>query len=197
MSQPLKLSFFFQEKMAVAAAGVFIGMLSEASKLKQFGIMNGSGSLVSKRRYMMITLVNKSEFDIHPVDTWFYSGRFWTAPAVCNKMSKMGFSGCNRDWSIATGVSGVVLFTIRVAGKEHPLSVAFCNPMAGGIMCHAEFNADYRGVWQRMIRHVIYREDLAIGDFEDKEGKPLSIKLALIAIPGMDAMVDITEQRNY
>ena len=183
--------------MAVEALGAFGDLLTEASQQGHFEIIKGSGSLVAKTRYMMITLVNKSEFDIHPVDTWFYSGRFWTAPAVCNPMGNMGFSVCNKDWILATSVSGVVLFNIIVGSKVHPLSVAFSNPLAGVIKCRAEFNSDYNSVWQRMVRDNIHCDDIVIGDFEDKEGKSLSITLTSTSIPGMDAMVDITEQRNY
>ena len=183
--------------MEVEAVEIFAELLTKAAERGSFEIMKGSGDLVAKRRYMMVTLVNKTEFDIHPVKTWFDSGRFWTAPAICNKMGRMGFSGCNKDWSIATGVSGVVLFNIRVGSKDHPLSVAFSNPMVGAVKCLAEFKSNYEVIWDRMNNAETYCDKIPIGNFKDTEGKSLSITLTSTSIPGMDAIVDITEQRNY
>ena len=183
--------------MLVDSADDFKVKLADATRNNQFKTQSASKALERKRRWITVTMANLTEFNIEPVSNWFDSGRFWEAPSTCNPWAGTTFSGCEKDGSIMTGVSGAIVYNITVGQQKYPLTVAFSNPYIGAIKCRAEFSPHYKDVWERMDSgDPYYSPDKYLGAFSARPDRSkVNISLRLASIPGQNARVEITERR--
>jgi hypothetical protein len=69
-----------------------------------------------KSRWLQCTVKNETQFDILLIDTYFDSGRYWTAPGSFDPFAQLVFSCCNGD---GDGVSGGTAFRLSLDGKHY------------------------------------------------------------------------------
>ncbi|KAG9008764.1 hypothetical protein FRB94_012988 [Tulasnella sp. JGI-2019a] len=94
--------------------------------------------LQTKARWIHCTVRNETQFQLAPVSTYFYSGRFWDAPRSMTPTSLMVFTACNKDWSVATGVSGGTAFQLILQDDVRiHISLGWSNPYTGTIKAGA------------------------------------------------------------
>ncbi|KAI1171819.1 hypothetical protein F4777DRAFT_564120 [Nemania sp. FL0916] len=150
--------------------------------------------LKDKHRWMQITLKNATQFPLLLDQTYFDSGRYWTAPAGSSAFDQNVFSVCNKDHSPVTGASGGTSFQI-VLDKTHTFNIAlgWTAPEAG------RFKA---GVIESTDPKDGYNAASPTGNFiisqneyegTDKEGNPTKIYFHVSAAPGNEAMFVVTE----
>ena len=105
-------------------------------------------------RWIVINVINETQFSLKYEKEWFDVGRFWDAPTSIAPFSKASFSGCSTLWGAVGyhGVSGATLFHLCIPGQliEHPITIAFSNPGTGSIKTRADFSQDMKEVWKRM-----------------------------------------------
>ena len=93
--------------------------------------------LKEKYRWIQCTLKNATQFDIVLTDTYFDSGRYWTAPASLGAFSQMTWSACNQDGSMFTGATGGTAFRLSLDG-EHQFDISLVSSAAYYISWNGE-----------------------------------------------------------
>jgi hypothetical protein len=66
------------------------------------------------------------------MDTYFDSGRYWTAPGSFNPFEQLVFSCCNGDNTVGTGVSGGTAFRVSL-DDQHYYDVSFVSTILADI----------------------------------------------------------------
>ena len=141
-------------------------------------------------RWIVINIVNETQFSLKYQTEWFDVGRFWDAPTNIAPFHQASFSGCSTFLGSAGyhGVSGAALFYLQIPGqlKEHPISVAFSNPGGtGSFKTRADFSYNMKEVWKRMDDQRTHNVDKVIGIQHTK--------FQLTSTPGTQAKVTLTQ----
>ena len=68
---------------------------------------------------MQCTVKNETQFDILLLDTYFDSGRYWTAPGGFGNFNQLVFSCCNGDHTVLTGATGGTAFRVSLDDKHY------------------------------------------------------------------------------
>lgn len=111
--------------------------LTTKAKAMSEDIPDPSSKLKNKHRWVSVTIFNQTQFELTYKDSYFSSGRYEDKPKSHIKpFSSETFTGCDRDGSILTGVSGGTLYLMRMpnAGNtynEIDLGIGFSNPQTG------------------------------------------------------------------
>jgi len=79
--------------------------------------------LKKKHRWFQCTIKNATQFDLLLEESYLDSGTYWTAPGTVTQFDQMTFSGCNKNNSVATGVSGGQAFRVYL-DEQHDFSFA-------------------------------------------------------------------------
>lgn len=72
---------------------------------------------------MQCTIINATQFDLLLEENYLDSGKYWTAPGAAVPFDQMTFTGCNKDHSPFTGVSGGLLYKVYL-DEEHSFRFA-------------------------------------------------------------------------
>jgi len=128
------------------------------------------------------------------MDTYFDSGRYWTAPGSFNPFEQSVFSCCNGDNTVGTGVSGGTAFRVSL-DDQHYYNVSFgwTNPALGS------FKAGVAEAGKGKDGYVIADSDggsvLSKDVFQgkDKSGNPVKFKIHVSAAPGQETLYVIKQ----
>ena len=62
---------------------------------------------------------NETQFNLLLIDTFFDSGRYWTAPGGTGSFTQMVYSCCNGDNTVGTGATGGTAFRLSLDDKHY------------------------------------------------------------------------------
>lgn len=141
--------------------------------------------------------MNETQFNLIFDNSWLYKGRFWRAPQVTTyAFNHSAFSACNSPGiRLKPGISGAAVFHIDIAGEELPISIAFSNPFNfwSPPKTRAEFTANMKTVWDRMVDDSPYTELKNIGVCETNKSKKVNVTFSLTSAPGKLSKVTIAQ----
>ncbi|KAI0373243.1 hypothetical protein BV20DRAFT_1050153 [Pilatotrama ljubarskyi] len=149
-----------------------------------------ASDLQEKYRWLQCTLKNETQFDIVLLDTYFDSGRYWTAPGNVNAFDQMVWSACNRDDSVFTGVAGGTGFRIMMdANNYHDFAVGYTNPTIGAYKAGVAV-ASGKGVDGYELADSAGRSGTtkAVYEGKDKDGNPVKFRFLMSGSPGQEPL---------
>ncbi|GJE99081.1 hypothetical protein PsYK624_153220 [Phanerochaete sordida] len=148
-----------------------------------------SADLKDKHRWVQCTVKNETQFDLLLEDTYFDSGRYWTAPGGFSGFAQMVFSCCNGDNTVLTGVSGGCAFRISLDDQNYyDISLGWTNPELGafkaGVVQSAKGVDGYNAatpVGAALTSDVVFQG-------KDKDGNPAKFRINVSAAPGQETL---------
>lgn len=158
-----------------------------------WGAIAVPGELKEKTRWLQFTINNKTQFPI----TWagqeyFDSGRFWKAPSGIDSVAQGMFSVCNKDNSVATGVSGGVVYKLEVPdGHSFEFALGFSNPFAGSQKASILLGSSAEGAYKEIVDHSTSRTHSFSAVTES--GEKVTVALTFTVTPAQEAMLTITQ----
>ncbi|GJE99082.1 hypothetical protein PsYK624_153230 [Phanerochaete sordida] len=146
-------------------------------------------TLQDKHRWVQCTIKNETQFDLLLENTYFDSGRYWTAPGGFSGFQQMVFSGCNGDGTVLTGVSGGCAFRISLDDQHYyDISLGWTNPEVGafkaGVVNSAQGVDGYNAATPEggaLTSNVIFQG-------KDKAGNPAKFRINVSAAPGQETL---------
>ncbi|OJJ22334.1 hypothetical protein BKI52_06525 [marine bacterium AO1-C] len=178
-------------------------LATEVGGMVKSFIPDSPKDLKDKHRWMTVTIINETQYNIVFEESYFDSGRFWTPPTNTPAFKSMTFSGCNKDGSILTGVSGGALFQLQMpkeGGGYEKLNfgVGFSNPEAGSIKISGIYptKSGEEGAKQAYdkVDDGTTNKKSEVFPGKDKDGHDIKVQFILVASAGQEARVTITEQ---
>ena len=146
-------------------------------------------------RWIVVNIVNKTQFSLKFENGWFKHGRFWDAPGSTKAFGCSWFSGCNTALRLE-GVSGAALFYLQIPNQlgEFPIAIAFSHPSSENFKIKANFTSDMRYVWETMKQQRSYDDSRPLKDvFVTKNNEKVHVNFKLTADPGQHAKVILTQ----
>ena len=157
-----------------------------------------SSVLSSGEREVSVTFYNQTQFEvIYSGSSYFDSGRFDTPPTNVQPFSTMTFSGCSKDDSILTGVSGGACFQLQLMGtdnstQELDVAIGFTNPEIGSNKASASFGSDPRAAYNGVTDSSTQaKSGLFLGT--DTNGNATTIQFMLASAPGTTVSITLTQ----
>ncbi|KAI0295286.1 hypothetical protein BC826DRAFT_291736 [Russula brevipes] len=151
-------------------------------------------NLKDKFRWLQCTVKNETQFDILLMNTYFDSGRYWTAPGSFNPFEQLVFSCCNGDGSILTGATGGTAFRLWLDDKHcYDVSFGWTNPTFGSYKAGVTESSKGKDGYE--VANPYGGSILSKNVFEgkDKRGKPAKFRIHVSAAPGQDALYVIKQ----
>ncbi|KAI0373241.1 hypothetical protein BV20DRAFT_1050152 [Pilatotrama ljubarskyi] len=147
-----------------------------------------------KYRWLQGTIKNETQFQIQLIDSYFDSGRYWTAPTDIAPFTQMTFSCCNSDGSFLTGVAGGTAFRIIMNESVHyDFAIGWTAPSLGSLK--ASIVPGSRGVYGYESASPeggsFMTDDVYEG--KDADGNPAQFKIHFSAAAGLEAMYVVKE----
>ncbi len=177
---------------------ITLGTLADSiGKMKNL-IPTPAKTLQDKHRWLTITVFNQTQYVLQFGDSYFDSGKFWAAPTNVEPFGEMTFSGCDKDMSYETGVSGGASFTLQISeteGENVDLNMAFgfTNPQAGSTKISGLFNVNAVSAYKAVGDSTTsFTSDDYTGQDTNLEETVINFKL--VASPGQEATITLTEQ---
>ena len=206
--------------MPVPVAAIVGGIATAASLAESIGSMSSAipsppAELSDKHRSVSVTIFNQTQYELHYEGAYFDSGRFWTAPTNIAPFSELTFSGCDKDGSVGTGVSGGAVFHIQAdlnipeAEKEGleileeefhtgllsdlDLAIGFTNPGVGGYKLSGVFGGDGESAYEAATTDTSGSTSQTFSG-NDTNDSPIMINFHVVSSPGTEASITLTEQ---
>jgi hypothetical protein len=186
--------------MPINPATIIAGIKTVGELAKAIGAMSTAlpkppSDLTGKARWVTVTVFNQTQYDLVYQDSYFDSGRFWTAPTNVPPFKQMTFSACDKDNSLMTGVSGGVQFSIAIPGNPQQFAAGFSNPYAGANKASvlAGASATPQAAYDA-ITDVTARASIPALAGKDINGKDVTLSFSLASAPGAEASVTVTQQ---
>ncbi|WP_437818489.1 hypothetical protein [Sorangium sp. So ce1078] len=154
--------------------------------------------LSDKPRKFTMTLVNETQWTIQFQSSYFNSGRFEDAPTNVKPFNSMQFSGCDKDNSIMTGVSGGTAFRILIPTANndyahHDFSVGFSAPYGGAYKTSVVREANAERAYDAIKEGTTSLSSGVLNGL-DEDGKEVGVKFELVAESGEHTTCTITQQ---
>jgi hypothetical protein len=89
-----------------------------------------------------VTILNRTQFLLTPLGSYFDSGRFDLPPGDVSPFGASTFTACATDDSVLTGVTGAASYTASLPDGSCNIGVGFCNPAIGGYKTNIAFDPD-------------------------------------------------------
>lgn len=178
------------------------GILSSASLTDLIGKMpipdtNTPANITDKDRWFTMTINNQTQWPIQYMKSYFDSGRFFTAPTNVEPFKDMQFSGCDKDGSIWTGVTGGSYFRIRITttdGGYEPFDfcIGWGNPRVGACKTALTPNTDPESAYNALSEGTSELNSNVFTGQDDQE-QPVNVKFEIKAESGQHMICTITE----
>lgn len=184
--------------MSFAIPAIVIEGIETAAEIAEaVGGMSAAAQPVpqpGKSHPLAVTVFNQTQFPLVFHDLYFDSGRCGTpGPTNVAPFRSMTFSVCEADTSFMTGVSGGVEFTIAVPNAAQKFSAGFSNPYIGSYKASVLPNADAEAAYEAIVETTTSAH-LGPLNGRDRHGKPVRFGFLLVAQPGPQVNVTVTQQ---
>ncbi|ASC72637.1 uncharacterized protein XM38_035950 [Halomicronema hongdechloris C2206] len=178
------------------------GILTAASLASKIGGMpapnTGTPSgITDKARWFTMTLNNQTQWDIQYVTSYFDSGRYFTAPTTVEPFKDMEFSGCDKDGSIGTGVSGGSAFKIQIPTTDGGyetinFAVGWSNPFIGSFKTSIVLSNDPKDAYNQIQEGT---SSISSDKFQgkDTDDNSVNVQINFVAESAQHMICTITE----
>ncbi len=154
--------------------------------------------LKDKHRWVTVTVFNQTQYSLVYQASYFDSGRFWTAPTNVEPFKEMTFSGCNKNDSILTGVSGAAIFQLQMPKKGGgyetlDIGAGFTNPQSGAFKSSGIFTSSGKAAYEATTDNTSNNTSSNYSG-KDTDDKETTINFLVVSSPGQEASLTVTEQ---
>ena len=168
--------------------------LAEAIAQMRTAIPEPSRGLESRARWLTLTILNRTQFDLVFQGVYFDAGRFHTTPSNVGAFGEMTFSACEKDGRFMSGVSGGTLFSLQYTALEGaPIGIGFSNPWHGPLRAWAgETRSAERAYEANVPAAATSYAPTVKGD--DVDGNATEFRIAIAYTAAQQALVTLTQQ---
>ncbi|MGF1698734.1 hypothetical protein L4D09_00140 [Photobacterium makurazakiensis] len=154
--------------------------------------------LEDKHRWVTVTVFNQTQYALVYKNSYFDSGKFWTAPTNVEPFEEMSFSGCDKDGSFLTGVSGGTTFTLQMpieggGYKEQDIGIGFTNPELGSTKASGIFSSSAEDAYDNTTDDTTEKTSSKFSG-KDTNDKDTAINFLVVSGPGQEGRITITQQ---